>query len=63
MNKRAHLMHQNPEIVLAEQAYIKFIQPKNHPTLDTLGIKKLIQSTLMDQSNDKKSRTSVLAAC
>lgn len=48
MNKRAHLMHQNPEIVLAEQAYITFIQPKNHPTLDTLGIKKLTQS------NDKK---------
>lgn len=54
MNKRAHLMHQNPEIVLAEQAYITFIQPKNHSTLDTLGIKKLTQSTLMDQSNDKK---------
>lgn len=35
-NKRARVLHHHPETKLAEQTYNKSVQPKNHPTYNSI---------------------------
>lgn len=46
LNKRAHLMDRHHEVMLSEQTYIISTQPKNHPTLDTLSLARLLDGCI-----------------
>lgn len=35
-NKRARVLHHHPETKLTEQTYNKSVQPKNHPTYNSI---------------------------